>query len=122
MSLYGLSKKDARLAEGVFTSLNVKPGTELAWEGSGVKQLVLLLDGQIEVTRDGEHLANLQSGDVLGEITALGLSTNQTASAVVVRESRIAVAGSRDIAKIFGSRGLTDMLSKHAEKRTGTKE
>lgn len=117
-SLYGLSKKDARLAETVFTTVSVRSGTELAWEGSGVKQLVLLLDGEVEVTRDGDHLATLHRGDVLGEITALGLSVNQTASAVATRESRIAVAGSKDIAKISASRELTDMLMAHAERHT----
>jgi len=81
VQVFGLSKKDARAAEGMLTTVSVKAGKELAWEGSAVKQLILVLDGEITVTRDGEYLATLGAGSVLGEITALGIQREQTASA-----------------------------------------
>ena len=118
VQVFGLSKKDARAAEGMLTTVSVKAGKELAWEGSAVKQLILVLDGEITVTRDGEYLATLGAGSVLGEITALGIQREQTASAFASKDSRIAVAGSRDIAKLATSKGLLDMLRTRAASRT----
>ena len=122
VQVFGLSKKDAKAAEGMLTAVSVKAGRELAWEGSGVKQLVFLLDGEITVTRGGEHLATLGAGEVLGEITALGIQREQTASAVASKDSRIAVAGSSDISKLWTSSGLLDMLQGKAASRTACVE
>jgi CRP-like cAMP-binding protein len=106
MRLFHLSAREAAAAEKIFTTVEVPAGTELSWEGSSTRQLVLILDGEVEVTRNGEHVTTLGPGSVLGEITALGVRHEQTASATTTVPSRIAAAGTHDIASIRGVTGL----------------
>ena len=116
--LFHLSPRDAAACESVFTTLEVPAGTELSWEGSSTKQLVLILDGEVEVTQGGSRIALLQAGDVLGEITALGVRAEQTASAVTTRPSRIAAAGSHDIGGLRNITGLFLHMQHLASVRT----
>lgn len=116
--LYHLSAKDARLAEKMFTNLDVPADTELAWEGRSTRQLVLVLDGEVEILRNGERIDVLGPGAVIGEISALGIRRYQTASARTTKPSRIAAAGTRDIAFLNGCTGLYLHMQHLASKRT----
>lgn len=116
-ALFHLSKRDANRVMGIFTEVAVKPGTELAWEGSGTKQLILVLEGELEVTRDGEVVALLGPGSVLGEITALGITREQTASATMRTPGRVAAAGSTEMHKLRDCTGLYIHLQHLASKR-----
>lgn len=118
MRLFHLSARDAAAAEQIFTTVEVPAGTELSWEGSSARQLVLILDGEVEVTRDGEVVTTLGPGSVLGEITALGVRHEQTASAATTKPSRIAAAGNNDIAAIRNVTGLFLHMQHLASVRT----
>jgi CRP-like cAMP-binding protein len=116
-SLFKLNLADARKADEIFTEVSVKAGTDLAWEGSDTKQLVLILDGEVEVTRDGELVAVLGPGSVLGEITALDIKRTQTASATMRTDGRIAAAGRTDLGKLRDCTGLYLHLQHLASRR-----
>ena len=116
--LFRLNRRDARATQQIFTEITVQAGAELAQEGSHKQQLVIILDGEVEVTRDGEVVAMLRRGDVLGEITAIGAQTFQTATCTATRESRVAVAGHQDLARIRECTGLYLHLQHLTSKRT----
>lgn len=116
-SLFHLSKRDALRALGIFTEVPAAAGTELAWEGSGTKQLILVLEGEVEVSRDGNVVAVLGPGSVLGEITALGITREQTASAVMRTSGRVAAAGANEMHKLRDCTGLYLHLQHLASKR-----
>lgn len=98
--LFHITPSDARRADGVFTTVVVPEGTALSTEGGTTKQLVLLLDGKVTVSRGGEVIIVLGPGSVIGEITALGVRDEQTATAVASSECKVAVASRTDFHKI----------------------
>ena len=116
--LFRLNRRDARVTQQLFTEITVKEGAELAQEGSHQHQLVLILDGEVEVSKAGEVVATLRRGDVLGEITAIGVQTFQTATCVATKDSRIAVAGHQDLARVRDCTGLYLHLQHLTSKRT----
>jgi CRP-like cAMP-binding protein len=51
--------------------VQVQPGMSLATQGGKGSDLMIVLEGAAEVTRDGKHLADLGAGDFFGEISLL---------------------------------------------------
>lgn len=64
----------------------VDEGTEVISEGGFSRELLAIEDGTAEVTRDGDHVADLGSGDVFGEA---GMLDDDMRSATVVATSRL---------------------------------
>jgi hypothetical protein len=48
-----------------------KPGDILTIQGSRVTEIIVLLNGNAEVERDGQHVATLGAGAIIGEIGSL---------------------------------------------------
>ena len=116
-SLLHLSRHHARIADQIFTEAKIPAGTTLSIQGSNVKQLVFVLDGEIGVSRDGVLIATLSRGDVLGEITALDIAPEQTATAVTLTDARVLVAGRHDLGNLARCTGLHLHLQSTASKR-----
>jgi CRP-like cAMP-binding protein len=116
-SLLHLSRRHARIADQIFTEAKIPAGTTLSTQGSSTKQLVFVLDGEIDISRDGVSIATLSRGDVLGEITALDIATEQTATAVTLTDARVLVAGRRDLWNLANCTGLHLHLQSTASKR-----
>jgi CRP/FNR family cyclic AMP-dependent transcriptional regulator len=67
----GLSRKELReLAKGV-EDLEVESATVLCREGKRGSEFFVIVDGEVEITRDGKRLAVLGPGDFFGEISIL---------------------------------------------------
>jgi CRP-like cAMP-binding protein len=64
----------------------VDEGTEVISEGGFSRELLAIEDGTAEVTRDGEHIADLKQGDVFGEA---GMLDDDMRSATVTATSRL---------------------------------
>jgi CRP-like cAMP-binding protein len=64
----------------------VAEGTEVVSEGGFSRELLAIEDGTAEVTRDGEHIADLGPGDVFGEA---GMLDDDMRSATVTATSRL---------------------------------
>jgi CRP/FNR family transcriptional regulator, cyclic AMP receptor protein len=64
---------DNELAQiaGFAQEVNVEPGRELVREGDFSYEFMAIEDGEAEVTRGGEHVADLGSGDFFGEMGLL---------------------------------------------------
>jgi CRP-like cAMP-binding protein len=52
----------------------VPAGTDLMRQGDFSGDVICILDGSVTVTQDGEHVADLTAGDILGEGGALDKS------------------------------------------------
>jgi Cyclic nucleotide-binding domain len=76
----------------------VAPGETLVEQGRAGVDLFILLDGLLDVEVDGETVAQVGSGAILGERAVLGDGL-RTATLRAVRSSRVAVVGSDQIAR-----------------------
>jgi hypothetical protein len=76
----------------------VAPGETLVEQGRAGVDLFILLDGLLDVEVDGETVAQVGSGAILGERGVLGDGL-RTATLRAVRSSRVAVVGSDQIAR-----------------------
>ena len=51
--------------------VDVEPGQVLIEQDSFAQELIIIVDGAAEVTRDGDHLRDVGPGEVIGEIGLL---------------------------------------------------
>ena len=77
--------------EGLMTSVRVPAGEVLVREGARNRQFVLVEQGTVQVTRDGQDIAQLGAGEFVGELSLLGdgtaTATVTTLTDVVARVS-----------------------------------
>jgi CRP-like cAMP-binding protein len=59
-----------RLAKSV-EELDVRPGTVLCREGRLAREFFVIVDGEAEVTKGGEHVRRLATGDFFGEVAMI---------------------------------------------------
>jgi CRP-like cAMP-binding protein len=64
------------------TDVNVTAGTVLMREGATAHEMVVVMKGELEVSRDGEHVADIGPGGFAGEMALLTRShRNSTVTA-----------------------------------------
>lgn len=85
-------------AEAKLVRRRVEPGETLVEQGRAGADLFILLDGLLDVEIDGETVAQVGSGAILGERAALG-DGRRTATLRAVRSSRVAVVGPDQFAR-----------------------
>jgi CRP/FNR family transcriptional regulator, cyclic AMP receptor protein len=91
----GLSKKERERVARWADEIDVAPGHHLVDQGRFPHEFFVLLEGSVEVTRDGEHLADLGPGDFFGEI-ALVEQERRTASVIATTPVHAIVMHQRD--------------------------
>jgi CRP/FNR family transcriptional regulator, cyclic AMP receptor protein len=91
-----LGTDELRRAAQVSDEVEVREGTELLKEGRFAYEFMVIQDGQAEVTRAGQHVADLGPGDFLGEIAALE-SGKRTASVTAKSSMSLIVMTARDL-------------------------
>ncbi len=67
----GLSDADLERVSQATSDLRFHEGRTLVKEGSVAHEMMILTSGTATVVRDGEHVADLGPGDVLGELAVL---------------------------------------------------
>ena len=70
------------------TDLEFDAGHVLMREGGSAHELVIVVDGQLEVTRDGEHIADIGPGGFAGEIA---LFTHSQRHATVATKTHVSL-------------------------------
>ena len=90
-----LSKRDREQIAKWTDEISLRPGFHLLHQGALAHEFFVLTEGTVEVTRDGEHLTDLQPGDFFGEI-ALVEHDRRTASVVAKTPVRAIVMHSRE--------------------------
>jgi CRP-like cAMP-binding protein len=91
----GLSKKERQQVARHADIVELPEGYHLVDEGAFAHEFFVLLDGNVEVTHDGEHLADLGPGDFFGEV-ALVEHDRRTASVVASTPISAIVMHQRD--------------------------
>jgi ATP-binding cassette subfamily B protein len=66
-----LSKDELRDLAKVTEDLEVEVGKVLCREGETAQEFFVIIDGEVEVTKDGKQLRTLSDGDFFGEIALL---------------------------------------------------
>ena len=83
--LFSDASEDELKQVAVFAqSKEISEGTKVISEGGFSRELMAIEDGTAEVTRDGEHVADLGPGDIFGE---QGMLDDDVRSATVIATS-----------------------------------
>jgi CRP/FNR family cyclic AMP-dependent transcriptional regulator len=81
--LFADLSEDARRELAVWLNeVEVQEGKHLVDEGDYAYDLFVIVDGRAEVTREGEHLADLGPGDFFGEMGVLGEEGRRNATVI----------------------------------------
>jgi CRP-like cAMP-binding protein len=84
----GLSKKQLSQVSRLMTPLDLKAGKVIARQGEVGREFLILLEGQVEVVRDGKIIAVRGPGDFIGEIALLD---NRPRTATVTARTDVVV-------------------------------
>ena len=84
----GLSKKQLSQVSSLMTPLDLKAGKVIARQGEVGREFLILLEGQVEVARDGKIIAVRGPGDFIGEIALLD---NRPRTATVTARTDVVV-------------------------------
>jgi CRP/FNR family cyclic AMP-dependent transcriptional regulator len=84
----GLSKEQLSQVSSLMTPLDLKAGKVLARQGEIGREFLILLEGQVEVARDGKIIAVRGPGDFIGEIALLD---NRPRTATVTARTDVVV-------------------------------
>ncbi|HWC69945.1 MAG TPA: cyclic nucleotide-binding domain-containing protein [Actinomycetota bacterium] len=91
----GLAKKERQQVAQHADVVELPQGYHLVDQGAFAHEFFVLLGGNVEVTKDGEHLADLGPGDFFGEV-ALVEHERRTASVVASTPIKAIVMHQRD--------------------------
>jgi cAMP-dependent protein kinase regulator len=88
---------DAELVEisKVTTELALDAGTTLATQGTAAREAFVILEGEAEVTVDGQHVATVGEGACVGEVALLDHGT-RSATVTAVSPMRVLVLDPRE--------------------------
>jgi CRP-like cAMP-binding protein len=112
-----LGKSELRQVAQAADEVDVREGKELVHEGEFAYEFMVIEDGQAEVLRGGEHVADLGPGDFLGEIGAMERGT-RNASVVARSPMSLAVITAHELRTLTTQiPPLGDALRKAASER-----
>ncbi len=85
----GLTAAQAQELTAIGEETNAKKGETLFKDGDVGDSLLVILQGQVEVTKGGQQLAKVGDGSVLGEMSLLGDGGKRTATATVLADAKL---------------------------------
>jgi CRP/FNR family cyclic AMP-dependent transcriptional regulator len=91
----GLSRKELTQLARVSEDLDVPAGTALCTEGDTGHEFFVIVDGKVEVTRDGKRVTMRGGGEFVGEIALLE-NTTRTATVKAKTPLRVFVLTRKD--------------------------
>lgn len=83
-----LSAKQRAVVDGLVTTIDVAAGRQLLHQGEAGKEFIVVIEGEAEVSRDGEVIAVRGPGSFFGEMALL---LNQPRNATVVAQTDMTV-------------------------------
>lgn len=96
----GLSKKELTELARVTDELTLDTGTVLCKEGSLGHEFFVIVDGTVDVTKEGEQIATRGAGDFIGEI-ALVTTSRRTATVTATAPVRCFVLTDRAFRRVL---------------------
>lgn len=73
-----LSAKELDAVGQTATELDYEPGRVLMREGERAHEMFVLVDGTVEVTKNGDHIADVGAGGFVGEMALLAHSARNS--------------------------------------------
>jgi CRP/FNR family cyclic AMP-dependent transcriptional regulator len=70
----GLSKKELEQIASIADEIDLREGKELTTQGKSAREFFVLLEGSVDVTKDGRRINQLGDGDFFGEIALVSRS------------------------------------------------
>lgn len=98
----GLSKKQLAQISSLMTALDFAAGKVLARQGEVGREFLILLEGEVEVARDGDVIAVRGPGDYIGEIALLD-DRPRTATVTAKTDVVAEVLNRREFASLLAS-------------------
>jgi CRP-like cAMP-binding protein len=98
----GLSRKELTQLARVSEDLDVPAGTALCTEGETGHEFFVIVDGQVEVTRNGRRVTMRGGGEFVGEIALLE-KTSRTATVKAKTPLRVFVLTRKDFRALLDS-------------------
>ena len=112
-----LSHHERRQVAQWADEVDIGEGERLVNQGAFAHEFFVILEGQAEVTREGDHLADLGPGDFFGEI-ALELEDRRTATVTATTPMKVVVMFGRDFHQMESSMPqVTEQIRKAMEER-----
>jgi len=96
----GCSKKELRLIATLADEIDVRRGKVLTRQGAPGREFFVLLEGTVEVVRDGKQLTTLGEGEFFGEL-ALISNIPRTATVTATSPIRALVVFGRDFRRLL---------------------
>ena len=92
----GLGKKEVAQIESISTPISVPAGREITTEGTRGRECFVVLDGTVGVDQDGERIAEIGAGGVVGEISLLDRDRHRTATVVALTDTDVLVFSAQE--------------------------
>lgn len=113
----GLSRRQLTRLATLADEIERPAGIELARQGSYGGEALIVLDGTISIERDGQEIAVVGAGTVLGEIALLD-RVRRNATVTTLTPVRLLVLSIRDFqALLYEFPAMADRIKKDAEAR-----
>jgi CRP-like cAMP-binding protein len=114
----GLTPDQLRWVARVAARVQEPKGEVLTKEGERGDELMIVLEGTVEVRHDGHVLATLGRGDFFGEVALLEAPARRTATAVAVTRVTIVFIGRHDLVHLLAEMPvLADRITDAAHQR-----
>jgi CRP/FNR family transcriptional regulator, cyclic AMP receptor protein len=85
----GMSASEIEAMNGRSTTVMMPAGSRLLRQGATGRQLLWVISGEADVIRSGERIGTAGPGDVLGEMTMLGLRVACSADVVATTDMEV---------------------------------
>jgi CRP-like cAMP-binding protein len=93
------SEHELRAIASRADEIDVPAGFRLTQEGDRGREVVLVASGAATVTRDGEEIATVAGGDIVGELALVSYAP-RSATVTTTEPSRLFVLGERDFREL----------------------
>jgi CRP/FNR family cyclic AMP-dependent transcriptional regulator len=93
--LAGVSKRELRAISKVADEIDLPAGYSLTREGASGREVIFIVDGVADVTREGRRIRAVRNGDLVGEVAVLTHGP-RTATVTTTRPTRAFVVTGRD--------------------------
>jgi CRP-like cAMP-binding protein len=90
----------AKEIENLSTTIDVSAGETLCREGELAREAMLIVDGSAEVLRDGEQVATVGTGELVGELALDNDDHMRTATVRATSYCVVAVMSAREFATL----------------------
>jgi CRP-like cAMP-binding protein len=97
-----LTDRELEQVSGLCNEVDLPAGRALTREGDFGHEFFVIIEGRVEVDREGRHLTTLGPGDFLGEIALIDLGP-RTATATCETDCRLLVLDRREFNSIMAA-------------------